>query len=162
MVVLDAVGVVVVIGNERRPLQYARAGATAEAMSMETLAHCLQHTVCDLLPTSGTNRQGTLKRRSRNGMKQEESQPNAQISRNTGFKPANAGVSSPCSSPHTRGSRPCHRTACPAGGDGSSYNRNSWSGRVCSWLGQPAAYVTEPRYISHKPLKEGRRDEEKG
>lgn len=65
MIVLDAVGVVVVVGDERRPLQYARAGATAEAMSMETLAHRLQHAVCDLLPTSGTNRQGTLKRRRR-------------------------------------------------------------------------------------------------
>lgn len=91
MIVLDAVGVVVVIGNERRPLQYARAGATAEAMSMETLAHCLQHTVCDLLLTSGTNCQGTLKRSRRNGMtKREEIQRNAQINRNIGFKPANA------------------------------------------------------------------------
>lgn len=73
-----------------------------------------------------------------------------------------ARVSSPCSSPHTRGSRPCRRTACPAGGAGSSCSRNSWSGRVCSWLGRPAVYVTEPRHTSHKPLKGDRRDEEKG
>lgn len=71
VIVLDAVGVVVVIGDERRPLQYARAGATAEAMSMETLAHRLQHTVGDLLPTSGTNRQGTLKRSRRNGRRDQ-------------------------------------------------------------------------------------------
>lgn len=91
MIVLDAVGVVVVVSDERRPLQYARAGATAEAMSMETLAHCLQHTVCDLLPTSGTNCQGTLKRRRGNGVtEREEIQRNAEISQNTGFKPANA------------------------------------------------------------------------
>lgn len=70
-------------------------------------------------------------------------------------------VSSPYSSPHTQGSRPCHRTACPAGGDDSSYNRNNWSGRVYSWLELPAVYVTEPRHISHKALKDDRREEEK-
>lgn len=70
-------------------------------------------------------------------------------------------VSSPYSSPHTQGSRPCRRTACPAGGDDSSYSRNNWSGRVYSWLELPAAYVTEPRHISHKPLQDDRREEEK-
>lgn len=70
-------------------------------------------------------------------------------------------VSSPYSSPHTQGSRPCRRTACPAGGDDSSYSRNNWSGRVYSWLELPAAYVTEPRHISHKPLQDDRKEEEK-
>lgn len=60
MIVLDTVGVVVVISDERRPLEYARASATAETVSMEALAHCLQHAVRDLLPTSGTHCQGIL------------------------------------------------------------------------------------------------------
>lgn len=92
VIVLDAVGVVVVVSDERRPLQYAGAGATAEAMSMETLAHCLQHTVCDLLPTSGTNGQRALKRRRGDGMtKQEGTQRTAQISPGVGSKPATHG-----------------------------------------------------------------------
>lgn len=62
-------------------------------------------------------------------------------------------VSSPYSSPHTEGRRPCHRTACPAGGDDSSNNRNSWSGRVYPWLWLLAVYGTEPRHTSHRPLK---------
>lgn len=41
VVVLDTVGVVVVISDERRPLEYARARAAAETVSMEALAHCL-------------------------------------------------------------------------------------------------------------------------
>lgn len=67
VVVLDTVGVVVVVGDERRPLQYARAGAAAETVSMEALAHRLQHAVCDLLPTSGANRQGILWKRRTEG-----------------------------------------------------------------------------------------------
>lgn len=58
MVILDTVGVVVVVSDERRPLKCAGAGAAAETVGMETLAHSLQYTVCDLLPTSGTHRQG--------------------------------------------------------------------------------------------------------
>ncbi len=61
--------------------------------------------------------------------------------------------SSPHSSPHTQVSRPCHRTACPAGGDDSSCNRSSWSGRVYPWLSLLAGYGTEPRHTSHRPLK---------
>jgi len=60
MVVLDAVGVVVVIGDERRPLQAAGAGAAAEAVGVETLAHGLQHAVCDALAAAGAHRQGAL------------------------------------------------------------------------------------------------------
>lgn len=59
VVILDTVGVVVVISDERRPLKCAGAGAAAETVGVETLAHRLQHTVCDLLTTSGTHRQGT-------------------------------------------------------------------------------------------------------
>lgn len=62
MIVLDAVGVVVVVGDERRPLQDAGAGAAAETVRVEALAHRLQHAVRDLLPASGTNCQGILKR----------------------------------------------------------------------------------------------------
>lgn len=62
VVILDTVGIVVVIGDEGCPLKYAGAGAAAETVGMETLAHCLQHTVCDPLPTSGTHRQGILRR----------------------------------------------------------------------------------------------------
>ena len=60
MVVLDAVGVVVVVGDEGRPLQAAGAGAAAEAVGMETLAHRLQHSVRDALPAAGAHRQGAL------------------------------------------------------------------------------------------------------
>lgn len=59
VIILDTVGVVVVIGDEGRPLKYTGAGAAAETLGVETLAHRLQHTVCDPLPTSGTHRQGT-------------------------------------------------------------------------------------------------------
>lgn len=61
MVILDTVRVVVVIGDEGRPLKYAGAGAAAETVGMETLAHRLQHTICDPLPTSGTHCQGALR-----------------------------------------------------------------------------------------------------
>lgn len=63
VVILDTVGVVVVISDERRPLQYTGTGAAAETVSMETLANCLQHTIRDLLPTSGTHSQGILRGR---------------------------------------------------------------------------------------------------
>lgn len=59
VVILDTVRVVVVISDEGRPLKCAGACAAAETVGMETLAHCLQHTVCDPVPTSGTHRQGT-------------------------------------------------------------------------------------------------------
>lgn len=59
MVILDTVRVVVVISYEGRPLEYTGAGAASETVGMETLAHCLQHSVCYLLPTSGTHCQGT-------------------------------------------------------------------------------------------------------
>lgn len=58
VIILDTVGVVVVISDEGRPLKYARAGAASETMGVETLAHCLKHTVSDPLPTSGTHCQG--------------------------------------------------------------------------------------------------------
>lgn len=61
-------------------------------------------------------------------------------------------VSSPCNSPRTAASRPCRRTASPAGGDGSSCNRSSWSGRVYPWPSLQAEYEREPRHTSHKPL----------
>ena len=60
MVVLDAVGVVVVVGDEGRPLQAAGAGAAAEAVGVEALAHCLQHAVRDALAAAGAHRQGAL------------------------------------------------------------------------------------------------------
>ena len=66
MVILDTVGVVVVISDERRPLKYTGAGAAAETVGVETLAHRLQHTVCNLLSTSGTHRQGILRRNRKN------------------------------------------------------------------------------------------------
>lgn len=59
VIILDTVGVVVVIGDEGRTLKYAGAGAAAETVGVETLAHCLQHTVCDPLSTPGTHCQGT-------------------------------------------------------------------------------------------------------
>lgn len=40
VVILDTVWVVVVVGDERRPLQYTGAGATAETMGVKTLSHC--------------------------------------------------------------------------------------------------------------------------
>lgn len=58
VVILDTVGVVVVISDEGRPLKYTGAGAATETVGMETLAHRLQHAVCNPLPTSGTNGQG--------------------------------------------------------------------------------------------------------
>lgn len=61
VVILDTVRIVVVIGDERCPLKYAGAGAAAETVSMETLAHRLQDTVRDLLSTSGTHCQGILR-----------------------------------------------------------------------------------------------------
>lgn len=144
---------------------------------MEALAHCLQHAVCDLLPTSGTNCKGILwGKKTGKGTyvtKQEESPvlkkkciPVMQKSAEILYlmlttQKLSVCVSSPYSSPHTQGSRPCRRTACPAGGDDSSYSRNNWSGRVYSWPELPAAYVTEPRHISHKPLQDDRREEEK-
>lgn len=75
MIVLDTVWVVVVISDERRPLQYARAGATAETVSMEALAHCLQHAVCDLLPTSGTNCKRILWEKYRTYVTKQEESP---------------------------------------------------------------------------------------
>lgn len=60
VVILHAVGVVVVVGDERRPLQHTGAGAAAETVGMETLAHRLQHPVCDLLPAPGAHGQGVL------------------------------------------------------------------------------------------------------
>lgn len=65
MIILDTVGVVVVIGDEGRPFKYAGACAAAETVGVETLAHRLQHTVCDPLSTSGTYCQGTLRRNRR-------------------------------------------------------------------------------------------------
>lgn len=58
MVILDTVRVVVVISNEWCTLQYTGAGAAAKTVGMETLAHCLQHTVSYFLSTSGTHCQG--------------------------------------------------------------------------------------------------------
>lgn len=188
MVILDTVGVVVVIGDERRPLKYTGAGAAAETVGVETLAHRLQHTVCNLLSTSGTHRQGILRRnrknircmkRQRRTFKCKRMWPSL-LTKNTQNKTVNLlkllkvkimkvniikerqismclCVSSPHSSPHTEVSRPCHRTACPAGGGGSSCNRSSWSGRVYPWLSQPAGCEREPRHTSHKPLQRGGR-----
>lgn len=58
VVILDTVGVVVVISDKGCPLEYTRAGAAAETVGVETLSNCLQHTVCNLLPTSRTHSQG--------------------------------------------------------------------------------------------------------
>lgn len=55
VVILNTVRVVVVVGDERRPLQYTGAGATAETMGMKTLSHCFEHAVCDPLPTPGAH-----------------------------------------------------------------------------------------------------------
>lgn len=41
VVILDTVGVVVVISDERRPLKCTGAGDAAETVGVETLAHCL-------------------------------------------------------------------------------------------------------------------------
>lgn len=57
MVILNTVGVVVVIGDERRPLQDTGAGATAETVGMKALAHRFQHAVRDSLPTPGAHGQ---------------------------------------------------------------------------------------------------------
>lgn len=57
MVIFDTVGVVIVIGDEWSALQGAAAGSAEETAGMETLAHCLQDTICDPLPTAGTHRQ---------------------------------------------------------------------------------------------------------
>lgn len=66
VVILDTVWIVVVVGDERCPLKYAGAGAAAETVSVETLAHRLQDTVRDLLSTSGTHCQGILRGMRRN------------------------------------------------------------------------------------------------
>lgn len=66
VIILDTVRVVVVIGDKGRPLKYTGAGAAAETVSMEALAHCFENTVCDPLPTSGTHCQGALRQRRRN------------------------------------------------------------------------------------------------
>lgn len=58
VVILNTVRVVVVVCDERRPLQYTGAGATAETMGMKTLSHRFENTVCDPLPTSGAHCQG--------------------------------------------------------------------------------------------------------
>lgn len=71
MVILDTVGVVVVISDEGCPLKYTRAGAAAETVGVETLSNCLQHTVCDLLPTSRTHSQGALRSNSMNVRRME-------------------------------------------------------------------------------------------
>lgn len=63
MVILDAVRVVVVVGDEGRPLQDAGAGAAAETVRMETLTDGFQHAVRDSLPASGAHRQGILRRK---------------------------------------------------------------------------------------------------
>lgn len=57
VVILDTVGVVIVIGDEGCALKYAGAGAAAETVGVETLSHCLEHTVGDPLSTSGTHSQ---------------------------------------------------------------------------------------------------------
>lgn len=62
VVILDTVGIVIVISDEGRPLKCAGTGAAAKTVGVETLAHRLQHTVCDPLPTSGTHGQGALRR----------------------------------------------------------------------------------------------------
>lgn len=58
VVILDTVGVVVVISDEGCPLECAGTSAAAETVGVETLAHRLQHAVCDPLPTPGTHCQG--------------------------------------------------------------------------------------------------------
>lgn len=60
MVIIDAVGVVIVISDEWGALQCAATGSAAETVSMETLAHCFQHAICDPLPTARTNCQRVL------------------------------------------------------------------------------------------------------
>lgn len=55
VVIRNAVGVIIVISDERSPLQCAATGSAAETVSMETLPHCFQNTVCDPLPTARTN-----------------------------------------------------------------------------------------------------------
>lgn len=57
MVILNTVGVVVVIGDERRPLQDTGTGATAETVGVKALSHRFEHTVCDPLPTPGAHGQ---------------------------------------------------------------------------------------------------------
>lgn len=57
VVILNAVRVVVVVGDERRSLQDTRAGATAETMGVKTLAHRFENAVCDPLPTPGAHGQ---------------------------------------------------------------------------------------------------------
>lgn len=59
MVIFDTVRVVFVIGDEWSALQGAAAGSAEETVGMETLAHRLQDTICDPLPTAGTHRQRT-------------------------------------------------------------------------------------------------------
>lgn len=59
VIILDTVGVVVVVCDEGRPLQATGAGGTEETVGVETLAHCLQHTVSNPLSTAGAHRQGT-------------------------------------------------------------------------------------------------------
>lgn len=61
MVVLDTVGVVVVVSDEGGSLEYAGAGAAAEAVCVEGLSHSLQDTVGDSLSTSETRGQGILR-----------------------------------------------------------------------------------------------------
>lgn len=55
VVILDTVRVIVVVGDKRCPLQNTGAGAAAETMGVETLAHCFEDTVCNPLPTSGAH-----------------------------------------------------------------------------------------------------------
>lgn len=55
VVIRDTVGVVIVISDEWRALQCAATGSAAETVSMETLAHCFQHAICDPLSTARTN-----------------------------------------------------------------------------------------------------------
>lgn len=59
MVILDTVGFVVVISDERSSLQRAVAGGAEETVSMKTLTHCFQDAICDALPTAGTHGQRT-------------------------------------------------------------------------------------------------------
>lgn len=57
MVIIDTIGVIVIICDERSALQCAAAGSASETVSMETLAHCLQDPICNPLPTAGTHTQ---------------------------------------------------------------------------------------------------------
>lgn len=57
VVILNAVGVVFVIGDERCPLQDTGTGAAAETVGMKALSHRFKHAVCDSLLTPGAHGQ---------------------------------------------------------------------------------------------------------